>query len=708
MISERIPDLSFTVPGDDAVRAQHIRRFVARALDTGMGALTAASVGETISNGLVHRRFDFERNDKHAFSATVTQADTGEAPAGTIIVAAGRNARHAQVIGTEPPDHPERAVACHLALAGFRTVTFDRPISGTWRAQDVAGRDEASLTQLAMALEGHSLAAQIGADLADLTSWVSAQEWDRPGRIGLFGQSLGGHVALHAALTLNMSVPLVLASCLSTYRHIFCESLQGNGATAIPGILRLADLPDLVAALGPTPLQVQHGTEDPIFPIEIARRVVPMIEAVYERRGALNNFDFLSIDMGHGCDADAAGRFFAAQFAAALPTAPPDPIAPAKVYFSADMRAAALEPIADALFTGRLTLGPQAEALENLTASLCGTPDAVAVSSGTSALEIALRVVGVEDSLVLVPNNTFFATVSATLAAGAQVDFIDMERSGLGMDPVKLEARIERAHASEIRVAAVTVVHIGGFISPHISDIARICDTHGIALIEDAAHALGSSRDGRKAGSFGRMASFSFYPTKIVTSGEGGIITARDPADAEAARWLRDHGKADVNSNVHARLGSNWRMSEVHAAIGFAHTSHLEEFIEERRGLAECYDHALAGIEGLSVFAEPHGGRGNYYKYIALLDPAIDRSVLKRRLKERHAVALSGEVYDTLCSRQPALEGRIGTVHTPVAAHFAAHHIALPIYTGLRAGDVERIAAAIGREVAEARRVGAG
>lgn len=691
------------MPGDDVGRAQHIRRFVARALDAGRGPLTAKAAGDEASNGLAHRRFHFSRDGAPAFAATVTQANGGATPGGTVIVAAGRNARHAQVIGTEPPDYPDRGVAAHLARAGFRTVTFDRPITGIWQAREVAGRDEANLAQLALALEGHSLAAQLGADLADLFAWVAAQNWVQPGRLGLFGQSLGGHVALHAALALGKPVPLVLASCLSTYPHIFGESLQGSGATAIPGILRLADLPDLAAALAPAPLQIQHGLKDPIFPMEIAQRAAPAIEAVYERTGASENFDFVALDMGHGCDAAAAVRLFATQFAAAPQTGTPDPIAPAKVYFSADMRAAALEPIADALFTGRLTLGPRAEALERLTAGLCGTSDAVAVSSGTSALEIALRVVGVDGALVLVPDNTFFATVSATLAAGAHIDFVDMESAGLGMDPAKLIARIERAHASGTKVAAVVVVHIGGFISPHVADIARICEAHAIALIEDAAHALGSSHDGRMAGSFGRMASFSFYPTKIVTSGEGGIITARDPADAATARWLRDHGKADVNANVHARLGSNWRMSEVHAAIGFAHTSHLEEFIEERRMLAGCYDRALAGIEGLSAFPEPPGGRGNYYKYIALLDPAIDRTTLKRRLKERHAIALSGEVYDTLCSLQPALAGRIGKVDTPTAAHFAAHHVALPIYQGLRAADVDRIAAAIGREIEEVR-----
>src|SRR5205814_1065807 len=128
----------------------------------------------------------------------------------------------------------------------------------------------------------------------------------------------------------------------------------------------------------------------------------------------------------------------------------------------------------------------------------------------------------------------------------------------------------------------VVLVHIGGLVTPDIDAIQALCRARGLWVVEDAAHAQGSSHGGRQAGSFGTAASFSFYPTKVMTSGEGGMIVTDDDRIAEEARIYRDQGKAGFLTNFHTRLGNNWRMSEVHAVIGLSQLARLDEFIAHR------------------------------------------------------------------------------------------------------------------------------
>ena len=176
------------------------------------------------------------------------------------------------------------------------------------------------------------------------------------------------------------------------------------------------------------------------------------------------------------------------------------------------------------------------------------------------------------------------------------------------------------------------VVHIGGIITPRITEIAEICQRAGIPLIEDAAHAHGATLNGKAAGSFGLAASFSFYPTKVMTSGEGGMITTDDESLYREALIYRDQGKEGFTTNFHVRLGYNWRMSEPHAVIGLAQLKRLPEFIERRREIAAVYDAGLPKL-GEHVHALPNarGVRSNYYKYIAMLDRVSTARRSRRR-----------------------------------------------------------------------------
>ncbi|MGO4649920.1 DegT/DnrJ/EryC1/StrS family aminotransferase [Nocardia sp. 2YAB30] len=183
---------------------------------------------------------------------------------------------------------------------------------------------------------------------------------------------------------------------------------------------------------------------------------------------------------------------------------------------------------------GRLVLGAHTEVLETTVAVMAGTRYAIAVNSGSTALEIIYKTVDVQGRTVLMPTNTNYATAAAALAAGAQVRFYD---AGLYPDLADLERRLTGD------VSAVVVVHIGGYITPDLPQIMQLCEAAGIALIEDAAHAHGSTFGDRPAGGFGYAAAFSLFATKVVTTGEGGLITTDDPDLDRLARVYRNQGR---------------------------------------------------------------------------------------------------------------------------------------------------------------------
>jgi perosamine synthetase len=352
--------------------------------------------------------------------------------------------------------------------------------------------------------------------------------------------------------------------------------------------------------------------------------------------------------------------------------------------------------VTEMLASGALTLGPYTRGFEAaFAAAHTGPrppspdgPHAVAVASGTAALTIALLALGVRGREVVVPANTFYATAAAVLQAGARPVFADVEAGTFALSAATTAAALTP------RTAAVVTVHIGGLISPQIDELRALCDGRGIALVEDAAHAHGATFDGRFAGSFGAAAAFSFYPTKVVTSGEGGMVLTGSEELAQEARIYRDQGKGAFSANHHVRLGSAWRMSELHAATGLVHLRRMEEFIARRRAVAARYDKALGDLDGIQPLAEPPGCRSNIYKYIALLPPGLDRARFKSELAQRFQVYLSGEVYDLPLHRQPVLAEYAGPP-LPVAEELAARHICLPVHSDMTDSEVDEVLTAV-------------
>jgi dTDP-4-amino-4,6-dideoxygalactose transaminase len=238
------------------------------------------------------------------------------------------------------------------------------------------------------------------------------------------------------------------------------------------------------------------------------------------------------------------------------------------------------------------------------------------------------------------------------------------------------------------------VVHIGGLVTPAIHELRRLCDEHGIFLFEDAAHAHGSSLGDRMAGTFGLAGSFSFYPTKVMAGGEGGIILTDDDTIATEARIYRDQGKASFTANVHTHLGYNWRMSEPHAAIALSQLGRLEEFIAHRQRVAKIYDDGLAQLP-LEQLDIPADAVCNYYKYIAFLPEDVDRSELKQLMRRDYGVGLSGEVYELPLHAQPVFAPWVDRT-LPGAEKLCASHICLPVSAVMTDEQAAHVVTALG------------
>lgn len=360
----------------------------------------------------------------------------------------------------------------------------------------------------------------------------------------------------------------------------------------------------------------------------------------------------------------------------------------AKIQFLPEDRAWIAERIQEVLGTGQLTLGRYGTEFEQRFAKFCGTQHAIAVNSGTSSLEIILRALRVEGKDVLVPTNTFFATAAAVVHAGGHPVLVDMDPESFGVQPEDLDKKLTA------KTAGIIVVHIGGIVSRRLPELQKWAAKKGLWLVEDAAHAHGSSYKDVRAGAFGLAGSFSFYPTKVMTSGEGGMIVTNDAHIAEEARIYRDQGKASFTVNAHVRMGCNWRMSEPHAIIGLKHLERLPAMINDRQRVAAIYDQELRTLRGLTTVVIPTDGVCNYYKYLVVLNERQDRKALKTLLREKYGVSLAGEVYEEPLHKQPVFEPYVSGA-LPVSEDYCARHLCLPVFSGMEEADTYQVVQAL-------------
>jgi dTDP-4-amino-4,6-dideoxygalactose transaminase len=345
------------------------------------------------------------------------------------------------------------------------------------------------------------------------------------------------------------------------------------------------------------------------------------------------------------------------------------------------------------LQTGYISMGRNVAEFERQWAAYCGVKYALATANGTCSLEMILRAIGVKGATVVVPSHTFIATAVAAIHAGAKVIFVDCQRENFQMDPQDLRRKI-RADTK-----AVVLVHMSGIISPHFDEIQRICDEHRVALVEDAAHAHGATFDGRKAGSLGLAGSFSFFSTKVLTTGEGGMVTTNDVDIYQRAGAFRDHGRFGKEPNVHDDIGYNWRPGELNAVLGLAQLRRANEILKRRRKIARSYDEKISArrIPGIKLLEIPSRVQSSYYKYVVYLEPPLERSKLKQILKEDLGVSLGGDLYNRACHSQPLFKRHPETIVSqpnesfPETDYVVSNHICLPLYFDLTDDQVEYV-----------------
>ena len=344
-----------------------------------------------------------------------------------------------------------------------------------------------------------------------------------------------------------------------------------------------------------------------------------------------------------------------------------------------------LSDVESALRSGVLSSGPRIREFERNFAEYLHAKHAVAVNSGTANLEIVLRHFGVKKREVIVPTNTFVATPNSVVFAGGRPVFADMRDDTLCLDPSDVESRITP------KTAGIIVVHIAGLVCPQIFELLKICEDHGLFLIEDSAHAHGAMIDGRMAGTLSDAGCFSFYPTKVMTCGEGGMIVTENEELADASRVMRDHGLS--SERIMVMLGHNWRMSEISAIVGLHQLKRLDSFVRRRNEIARSYSSYLKDVEGISLFKTPSNIRHSFYKYPIRLAEDFDAEKVGGVLKDIYGIE-TGSIYYPPCHLHPYYMETFGTKKGdfPTAEKVLKRILCLPMHMALTNDDVKYVA----------------
>jgi perosamine synthetase len=354
--------------------------------------------------------------------------------------------------------------------------------------------------------------------------------------------------------------------------------------------------------------------------------------------------------------------------------------------FGPDVEALVLE----VLRTGQVAQGPMVARFEELGAAMAGCRFAVAVANGTVSLEAALEALGIGpgDEVVTTPF-TFAATINAALRSGATVRFADIGPD-FNLDPAAVATVLGPA------TAAVVPVHLYG-LPADMDGIMALAGRHGLAVVEDAAQAHGASFDGRRVGSFG-VGSFSFYATKNVACGEGGLLTSSDEGLVRRLRQLRNQGM--VERYRYETVGRNLRMTDLHAALGIPQLERLEATNQRRRDNAEMLTKLLDGVEGLTLPETPPGRVHVWHQYTVLLPSGADRDGVAERMRADgvdSGVYYPRLVWDYQVYRE---HPRVVQDDTPRAGAAAARCLSVPVHPGLGPPELERVAEALAAALA--------
>ena len=357
------------------------------------------------------------------------------------------------------------------------------------------------------------------------------------------------------------------------------------------------------------------------------------------------------------------------------------------------------ELVLEVLRSGRLSLGPMGERFERAFADFLGVEDAVAVSSGTAALHLGVRQLGwgPGDEVVTSPF-TFVASANCLLYEGAKPVFVDVDPVTLDIDPDAAAAAVTE------RTAGLLPIDVFGWPAAW-PELEALAAKHGLGVLEDSCEALGAvDSEGRMVGTRGNFATFAFYANKQMTTGEGGMIVPTDPGAAARLRSERNQGRAvDMGWLDHDRLGFNYRLSDVQAAIGLGQVEKLPSLLERRAAVAAAYAERLAEVPGVEA---PLATRGqevrSWFVYVVRLADEVDRDAAIRALRE---VGIDSKSYLPSVHLFPHLQElgyREGQF--PVAEAASAHSLALPFFPQLTEAQIERVCTELAAAVDASRR----
>ena len=346
----------------------------------------------------------------------------------------------------------------------------------------------------------------------------------------------------------------------------------------------------------------------------------------------------------------------------------------------------------ETLRSGQLSLGPMVDRFEAALAERVEAPYVAAVSSGTAGLHLSMRLAGIGpgDEVVTTPFS-FVASANCALYEGATPVFADIDPRTLNLDPAAVEAAISP------RTRAILPVHVFGYPA-ELAELEALAVLHGLAIVEDACEALGSEYRGRPVGSSGRPAVFAFYPNKQMTTGEGGAVAVGSDEDWEFLKSLSNQGRSDSGGWLtHSRLGYNYRLDDLSAALGLAQLERYDEILAARAEVAARYRELLAPVDGVEApLPDDDEHRRSWFVYVVKLAAGVDRNGVIGRLAEN---GVASKPYLPSIHLQPYYRERFGYREgmLPVAEDASSRTLALPFHSRLPAEDQERVVEALVR-----------
>jgi dTDP-4-amino-4,6-dideoxygalactose transaminase len=343
------------------------------------------------------------------------------------------------------------------------------------------------------------------------------------------------------------------------------------------------------------------------------------------------------------------------------------------------------ELVLETLRSGWLSLGPTGPRFEELLADAVGAKYCAGVSSGTAALHLGMRLVGVGpgDEVITTPYS-FVASANCAIYEGATPVFADIDPHTLNLDPAAVEAAVTE------RTKAIVAVDIFGYPC-ELDPLLEICERHGLALVEDACEALGARYKGRPLGSHGHPATFAFYPNKQMTTGEGGAITTDDENEHELLVSLRNQGRLETSSwLMHGRLGYNYRLDDISAALGIGQVEKLDSILASRAAVAARYAELLAGVDVEPPLADDDDHVRSWFVYVVKLPAGADRDGVMQRMSER---GVASAPYVPSIHLQSYMRERYGFREGmfPVSEDASARTMALPFHARLAEDDQEYV-----------------